>query len=289
MKKLNFSAFKFDLTLDDRYPLFWKHLFYSAEILAKTNSRLLFCLALVWVLFFSLSNCFVFHTAEIFRHGRSHILFSVVAHHSTFLSKLIRSTTKIHTRKMSSNESVKRKRGAFLLFEGVDRCGKTTQSKLLTEHLNRINGEDSCIPMRFPDRTTTIGKIIDSYLTSKTDLNDHSIHLLFSANRWERKQYIEESLRNGQSIVSLEKELYFNVFLIPFHTGLWSIRLQWSRFYLCQGARSFLVSNLWSRTSSTWCDYLSRYFAGRSSNGILFYFILLYFIFIFFFLLNCSP
>jgi thymidylate kinase len=36
------------------------------------------------------------------------------------------------------------------------------------------------------DRTTPIGKMIDSYLHSKTEMDDHSIHLLFSANRWEK-------------------------------------------------------------------------------------------------------
>jgi len=37
------------------------------------------------------------------------------------------------------------------------------------------------------DRTTTIGKMIDSYLRSGQDLNDQVIHLLFSANRWEAR------------------------------------------------------------------------------------------------------
>jgi len=35
------------------------------------------------------------------------------------------------------------------------------------------------------DRTTAIGKMIDSYLQSKSELDDRAIHLLFSANRWE--------------------------------------------------------------------------------------------------------
>lgn len=35
------------------------------------------------------------------------------------------------------------------------------------------------------DRTTQTGKMIDSYLQQKSDLDDHAIHLLFSANRWE--------------------------------------------------------------------------------------------------------
>jgi dTMP kinase len=35
------------------------------------------------------------------------------------------------------------------------------------------------------DRTTPIGQMINNYLQSKADLEDHVIHLLFSANRWE--------------------------------------------------------------------------------------------------------
>jgi dTMP kinase len=35
------------------------------------------------------------------------------------------------------------------------------------------------------DRTTPIGQMIDSYLKSQVDMDDHVIHLLFSANRWE--------------------------------------------------------------------------------------------------------
>lgn len=39
-------------------------------------------------------------------------------------------------------------RGAFILFEGVDRCGKTTQANLLVENLTKA-GHDACF-MRFP-------------------------------------------------------------------------------------------------------------------------------------------
>lgn len=39
-------------------------------------------------------------------------------------------------------------RGAFILFEGVDRCGKTTQANLLVDNLKQA-GHDACF-MRFP-------------------------------------------------------------------------------------------------------------------------------------------
>lgn len=43
-------------------------------------------------------------------------------------------------------------RGAFILFEGVDRCGKTTQANLLVDSLKEA-GHDTCF-MRFPGERT---------------------------------------------------------------------------------------------------------------------------------------
>lgn len=44
------------------------------------------------------------------------------------------------------------KRGAFILLEGVDRCGKTTQVSLLVKHLLSLSL--ATVAYRFPDRTT---------------------------------------------------------------------------------------------------------------------------------------
>jgi dTMP kinase len=76
-------------------------------------------------------------------------------------------------------------RGAFILFEGVDRCGKTTQAKRLVERLN-ASGRPAVF-MNFPDRSTTIGKQINAYLANTEELDDRAVHLLFSANRWEKR------------------------------------------------------------------------------------------------------
>lgn len=37
--------------------------------------------------------------------------------------------------------------------------------------------------MRFPERSTGIGMLINQYLSCNKDLDDHVVHLLFSANR----------------------------------------------------------------------------------------------------------
>ena len=51
------------------------------------------------------------------------------------------------------------------------------------------------------DRTTPIGKLIDSYLRGSANQEDHAIHLLFSANRWEIAKSIEEDINNGITVI----------------------------------------------------------------------------------------
>jgi dTMP kinase len=91
------------------------------------------------------------------------------------------------------------RRGAFVVFEGVDRCGKTTQCSLLLKHLLSVGM--AAVAMRFPDRTTLVGNLINSYLASNENLDDRAIHLLFSANRWEAAPTLAETLANGETII----------------------------------------------------------------------------------------
>ncbi|KAF8962351.1 thymidylate kinase-domain-containing protein [Flammula alnicola] len=91
------------------------------------------------------------------------------------------------------------RRAPFIVIEGLDRSGKTTQTSKLHARLQR-NGVEASL-MKFPDRTTAIGKMIDSYLRSASELDDHAIHLLFSANRWELAPTIEKLLNAGTPVV----------------------------------------------------------------------------------------
>ncbi|RKP19054.1 P-loop containing nucleoside triphosphate hydrolase protein [Rozella allomycis CSF55] len=101
----------------------------------------------------------------------------------------------------------KRKRGILIVFEGCDRSGKSTQSKLLYEFLKERTSVEL---LRFPDRTTDIGKVINQYLTSSNNLNDQCIHLLFSANRWELKEKIVQLLNSGTSVI-LDRYVYSGI------------------------------------------------------------------------------
>ncbi|XP_004067677.1 thymidylate kinase [Oryzias latipes] len=90
-------------------------------------------------------------------------------------------------------------RGALIVLEGVDRAGKTTQCKMLVQALQKSGRPAEA--MRFPDRTTTIGQLISAYLEKKSELEDHTVHLLFSANRWELVPTMKKKLEQGITLV----------------------------------------------------------------------------------------
>lgn len=98
------------------------------------------------------------------------------------------------------------KRGAFIVIEGLDRSGKSTQASLLHDRLLDPQDAEATTPkvvlLKFPDRTTAIGKTIEAYLHSKSDLDDRAIHLLFSANRWELASTITAHLAQGTTVLA---------------------------------------------------------------------------------------
>ncbi|CAM6099581.1 unnamed protein product [Calypogeia fissa] len=92
-----------------------------------------------------------------------------------------------------------KQRGALIVLEGLDRSGKSSQCKALATFL-RSRGE-SVQEWRFPDRTTEIGRMISSYLVGTSNLDDNAVHLLFSANRWEKRALMEATLQAGTTLL----------------------------------------------------------------------------------------
>lgn len=86
-------------------------------------------------------------------------------------------------------------RGRLIVFEGIDRSGKSTQARKLVESI-----EGACY-MAFPNRNTLIAGMIDSYLKSSVNLDDYSVHLLFVANRWECRGQILDWIHDGKTVV----------------------------------------------------------------------------------------
>jgi dTMP kinase len=109
------------------------------------------------------------------------------------------SLSSITTTTMLLKNDKQKTRGAFVVLEGVDRCGKTTQSAALLKKL--MAAGMAAAALRFPDRTTQTGKLIDSYLQSSSNLDDRAVHLLFSANRWEAADHLTEQLASGTNVV----------------------------------------------------------------------------------------
>lgn len=109
------------------------------------------------------------------------------------------------TRVKKSIASMTKQRGKLILIEGLDRTGKSTQCSLLAKTLN-----DATL-IKFPDRTTGIGGLINTYLTDEAfALPDQAIHLLFSANRWEQNEMIMGRLLAGENVV-LDRYVYSGV------------------------------------------------------------------------------
>jgi dTMP kinase len=110
------------------------------------------------------------------------------------LHKKVTSTTHTTPQQMAAL-----KRGAFILLEGLDRSGKSTQCARLAAALQAAGME--AVGFVFPDRSTGIGQMISAYLKQDAELDDRAVHLLFAANRWEKAADIRRLLAEGTTIV----------------------------------------------------------------------------------------
>jgi len=111
-----------------------------------------------------------------------------------------------------------RGRGALIVLEGIDRSGKSTQARRLVGALEGQLGRGRVEHWRFPDRTTRpIGETVDAFLRSGAASAASAAsagregrdpgaaarvgHLLFSANRWEKRAALVGALEAGTTLV----------------------------------------------------------------------------------------
>nr|CAH8843071.1 unnamed protein product [Trichobilharzia regenti] len=92
-------------------------------------------------------------------------------------------------------------RGIFVVLEGADRVGKTTQASLLAKALSELTKKET-LSVKFPDRDTPLGKQLDAYLSGAGEINNHALHLLFTANRWEKQSDIRKAIADGIPVVA---------------------------------------------------------------------------------------
>lgn len=87
-------------------------------------------------------------------------------------------------------------KGKIIVFEGIDKAGKTTQAKLLEKKLGT-----KCVRIDFPDYSTAVGKEIKHFLDGKRTYPDEVKMMLLSANRWEKKNHIVKMVDKGLTVI----------------------------------------------------------------------------------------
>ena len=99
--------------------------------------------------------------------------------------------------KESRNNGVKR--GVFIVFEGIDGSGKSSQCSNLCSYL--LTNDISYEMLVYPNRASLTGKLINNYLTNDIIMDDRAIHLLFAGNRHEDSTKIINLLSKGVNVI----------------------------------------------------------------------------------------
>lgn len=87
----------------------------------------------------------------------------------------------------------------LIVIEGSDKAGKATQTQMLKEGLE--NKGMRVATLAFPVYDTAIGKEIKAFLHGESDYPIQVRHMLLSANRWEKKDEIEEELKENDAVI----------------------------------------------------------------------------------------
>lgn len=91
--------------------------------------------------------------------------------------------------------------GKFIVIEGIDGCGKGTQTKLLSDFLSQKGY--SIVLRKYPEYGKPIGDLISNWLHSKDyDFNVEAQTLLYFADFIKDKEYLENNLKDGKIILS---------------------------------------------------------------------------------------
>lgn len=90
-------------------------------------------------------------------------------------------------------------KGIVISFEGIDLSGKTTQISLLMTSLVNQGYKVKCY--KFPDRTTKLGKHIDSALRGIIHVHQAVLYSMFVINKWEQQASMKRDLDDGYVIL----------------------------------------------------------------------------------------
>lgn len=98
----------------------------------------------------------------------------------------------------------------FIVFEGIDRSGKTTQCRMMADHLKKQYGEEHVLLCRYPDRTSPTGTLINQFLNGDLQIPLNAASLLFMANLWEMSENLTTALAQGKYVI-MDRYLLSNI------------------------------------------------------------------------------
>jgi len=90
-------------------------------------------------------------------------------------------------------------RGVLISIEGLDAVGKRTQASLLASWFSSRGHTVQIVS--FPDYSTPLGIEIKRFLNGDVDYPPEVRHILFAANRWEKKQELESILSRTDLVI----------------------------------------------------------------------------------------